>query len=383
VALALAAAFAEGQAAPHSNPPPAVQSAPQIASPASAVPAAPEAPVAALPAPGTDPLFHFASSEIKFRLDALMALLRDRRHEGWVLAAYPDPHTARPLIGAGFSLDVPVTPHPQLDPLNPHPFLEPSSAQLWQAAGLDPARLDAILAQYRRDFEKWNKRGFRRRIRKQALLAQITDEEATSLLRISAIQAIYNAKAYCRYFDQLTASQQMAFSQLVYQMGTNLAEFTNFLNAVNNNSPAIAPASAPTPAAAPAVTGGASTSALLAPAALPATAQPALVSQAGVAGANSAGHWSSVQQTLMESQWAHKYSLRAASVIAMFDPDYARDPASAEQRITAVLRPPRRAHGHRASRSTASLRLAKYSRHSSPAKRKHSGTRARRGRKST
>ena len=52
---------------------------------------------------------------------------------------------AQPLIGAGFSLDLPEREHPQLDPMNPHPFLEPSSADLWQAAGFDPARLDGIL----------------------------------------------------------------------------------------------------------------------------------------------------------------------------------------------------------------------------------------------
>ena len=62
-----------------------------------------------------------------------------------MLAAYPDPRTGQPLIGAGFSLDLPERAHPQPDPLNPHPFLEPSSADLWQAAGFDPARLDDIL----------------------------------------------------------------------------------------------------------------------------------------------------------------------------------------------------------------------------------------------
>jgi hypothetical protein len=58
------------------------------------------------------------------------------------------------------------------------------------------------------------------------LTPQITDEEATLLLRVSAIQAIYNARAYCRNFDQLTGAQQMGLSQLVYQMGVNLDEFS-------------------------------------------------------------------------------------------------------------------------------------------------------------
>src|SRR5690349_18707814 len=67
----------------------------------------------------------FKKSDIKFNLDELVDILRDRRHEGWVLAAYPDPRTGQPLIGAGFSLDLPERDHLQTDPLNPHPFLEP------------------------------------------------------------------------------------------------------------------------------------------------------------------------------------------------------------------------------------------------------------------
>src|ERR1017187_3518232 len=86
-------------------------------------------------------LFDVTDAEAKFRLESMMSLLRDSRHESWVLAAYPDPKTSRPLIGAGFSLDVDAREHVQGDPLNPHTFLEPSSAQLWEAAGLDPPRL--------------------------------------------------------------------------------------------------------------------------------------------------------------------------------------------------------------------------------------------------
>ncbi len=54
-------------------------------------------------------LLNFKESDIKFSLPAMMETLRDHRHEGWVLAAYPDPNTGRPLIGAGFSLDVQAT----------------------------------------------------------------------------------------------------------------------------------------------------------------------------------------------------------------------------------------------------------------------------------
>ena len=87
----------------------------------------------------------FQDSSIKFNINELVDLLRDRRHEGWVLAAYPDPRTSQPLIGAGFSLDLPEREHLQTDPLNPHPFLEPSSADLWRAAGFEPSRLQDIL----------------------------------------------------------------------------------------------------------------------------------------------------------------------------------------------------------------------------------------------
>src|SRR5208337_2259251 len=110
----------------------------------SPLPSAPRTP-RDLPPQNPVPLFDFEESDIKFQLESLMNILRDSRHEGWVLAAYPDPKTSRPLIGAGFGLDDPATEHVQRDPLNPHPFLEPSTAQLWQAAGLDSERLQAIL----------------------------------------------------------------------------------------------------------------------------------------------------------------------------------------------------------------------------------------------
>src|ERR1700753_2010615 len=71
---------------------------------------------------GAQELLDFRDADIKFSLNRLMDILRDHQHEGWVLAAYPDPTTRRPLIGAGFSLDVPATPHPQSDPLNPQQF---------------------------------------------------------------------------------------------------------------------------------------------------------------------------------------------------------------------------------------------------------------------
>src|ERR1019366_7192476 len=128
------------------------------------------------------PLFDFKDSNTKFNLESLMRILRDSRHEGWVLAAYPDPKTSRPLIGAGFCLDVVAREHIQNDPLNPHTFIEPSSAQLWQAAGLDPERLQRILDQFDRNLKTWKKKNYRKKIRSHKLPPELTEEEATKLL---------------------------------------------------------------------------------------------------------------------------------------------------------------------------------------------------------
>jgi GH24 family phage-related lysozyme (muramidase) len=256
-----------------------------------------------------------------------MEILRDHRHEGWVLAAYPDPNTGRPLIGAGFSLDVPGAVHPQRDPFNPHPFVEPSSAELWQAAGLAPDRLQQILAQFDHNVTVWSAKTYRRKIIHHTLTPQLTEEEATQLLRISALQAIYNARAYCRGFDQLTGSQQMALSQLVFQMGTNLQQFVRFLDALNDSNNARE------------------------------------LAQLDGYMESYGEHWKTVQGTLIDSQWARRYSIRAATVIAMFDPEYSQGPNAAEERIEATLRPP--APPRLRSHSTATLRVASYSKRSS------------------
>jgi GH24 family phage-related lysozyme (muramidase) len=323
VSLAMAAS-ASAQSLPMAGEPPQTQF-----SAAPSVSLVPQSLSLEIPVPpnGAQVLLKFKDSDIKFSLANLMEILRDHRHEGWVLAAYPDPNTGRPLIGAGFSLDVQATVHPQLDPLNPHPFIEPSSADLWQAAGLDPSRLQQILAEFDHHVAIWSPKTYRRRIIRHTLTPQLTEEEADQLLRISALQAIYNARAYCRGFDQLTGSQQMALSQLVFQMGTNLGEFVQFLDAVNDDNNA-----------------------------------RELAQLDGYMETNDE-HWKTVQGTLMESQWARRYSIRAASVIAMFDPGYSLEPNEAEQRIEAILRPP--APPRPRTRSTATLRLASYSKRSS------------------
>lgn len=259
-------------------------------------------------------LFYGEESNLKFDVNRLMNVLRDSRHEGWVLAAYPDPKTSRPLIGAGFSLDVTATEHPQRDPLNPHQFMEPSSAQLWQAAGLDPERLQNILDSYGRDLAMWKKKKFRRKIKTRTLAPEVTEQEAISLLRVSALQAVHNARAYCRNFDELTASQQMALSQLVFQMGVNLEEFTQFLDLLNNDV----------------------------------RLQEAALPQAGIA--DDREHWGLVQRALIESQWAKRYSKRAVAVIAMFNPNYLEDPREAERQVQYAIHPQRK-HHHRRSRA--------------------------------
>jgi len=326
--LALAALSALAQSQPATAGPDSLLAQPGASSTA-ATPALGTAPVPApLPA-AVQPLLDFRPADVRFSLSDLMDLLRDRRHEGWVLAAYPDPKTGRPLIGAGFSLDLPERQHPQTDPLNPHAFLEPSSAELWQAAGLDPERLQQILSGFSENAALW--RAMRRRHRRVPdLEPEITDSDAESLLRVSAIQAIDNARAYCRNFDQLTGPQQMALSQLVYQMGVNLSEFGQFLSLINNNPDPSLAAAVAVPAAAPGD------------------------SMADIE------HWRDVQLSLVQSQWARLYRIRAVSVIAMLDPRYLDDPAASEHRIAEVLHPARvhRRRGH----SGAALRTAAYRR---------------------
>ncbi len=289
---------------------------------------------AAIPVPSTTPALQmlrgFKNSDVKFDLDHLMSLLRDRNHEGWVLAAYPDPKTGQPLIGAGVSIDLPAREHPQRDPSNPNPFLEAASADLWQAAGLDPDRLNQILDDFHGKLAAWDMREYRSHI--PELEPQVNEREATELLRVAIVQSILNAKAYCRNFDQLTAWQQMGISQLVFQMGMNLEEFSQFLDLVNRDS-------------------------ITAP----------IVKKVA---ARDVDYWKNVQQSLIQSQWARLYRLRAISVIAMLDPRYNQNPRMAERRVGAVLRPAviHRRHG----RSAGSTRLA-----SSSKSARHAGKRTR------
>lgn len=310
---------------------------PEAVAPVQVEPAAPMAREVA-PTAAVRMLEEFKDSDVNFKVDELVDILRDHRHEGWVLAAYPDPRTGQPLIGAGFSLDLPERPHPQVDPLNPHPFLEASSADLWQAAGFDPARLDDILKVFHERKRGWSKRTWRRQL--FSLPPQISDEDATELVRVGAIQAIYNARAYCRNFDQLNGPQQMAMAQLVYQMGVNLEHFNAFLAMINPGAGPRATADSPTLVEASLDT-------------------PTTLDQ-------SSEYWLSVQKSLMGSQWAHKYRTRAISVIAMLDPAYGDDPTAAERRVGAVLRP---AVVHRRGRHAVATRQVSATKHRGHGKR--------------
>ena len=351
LAFTSAVAAAQSSAAAPSEPQDAVRQASASSIPGPASPALlPASPPSASPAtspasPAVQLLRDFKDSDVKFDLADLMEILRDRRHEGWVLAAYPDPKTGRPLIGAGFSLDLPARDHPQLDALNPHPFVEPSSADLWQAAGLGPDRLQAILAKYDQQFAHWSKKRFRRKI--GTLEPQITDDDASQLLRVAIVQAVYNARAYCRNFDELTASQQMAMTQLVYQMGVNLQEFSQFLDLINSRASAAG-----------------------------SEAGSDAVSAIRDSAVSDAAYWRSVQESLMHSQWARLYRTRAVAVIAMLDPEYSDDPQHAERRIGATLRPA--VIHRRRGASRASHQLASTGAHSAHARRRTSHTRTKR-----
>ncbi len=64
----------------------------------------------------------------------------------------------------------------------------------------------------------------------------------------------------------------------------------------------------------------------------------------------------------MDSQWARQFTVRASTVIAMFDPEYVHDPYAAQLRVAGVLRPP--VEPRRRRQSTATLRNASYSKRS-------------------
>ena len=51
-----------------------------------------------------------------------------------------------------------------------------------------------------------------------------------------------------------------------------------------------------------------------------------------------------MQGTLIHSDWARRYTSRAVAVIAMFDPNYDKDPKKAESQVRAKIRPLVRHH---------------------------------------
>jgi hypothetical protein len=143
----------------------------------------------------------------------------------------------------------------------------------------------------------------------------------------------------------------MALSQLVYQMGVNLQEFNTFLDQINNYAQ-INNYSAGTESA----------DALSAP----------TVAQTSMA--NDSEYWKPVQQSLVQSQWARLYRVRAVSVIAMLDPQYQDEPSTAEHRIALLLHPAvvhqRRGHTVATTRRVSAHSSAAHSGHSSQASRR-------------
>ena len=143
-------------------------------------------------------------------------------------------------------------------------------------------------------------------------------------MRVGAIQAIYNAQAYCRNFDQMNGPQQMAMAQLVYQMGVNLEHFNAFLTTINPGRHRVARSC------------DGSRSAAAAADSRCCAGDAGCYGYAGSRLDQSPEYWLGVQKSLMGSQWAHKYRTRAISVIAMLDPAYSDDPTAAEKRVGAV-----------------------------------------------
>jgi hypothetical protein len=72
-------------------------------------------------------------------------------------------------------------------------------------------------------------------------------------------------------------------------------------------------------------------------------------SQSGSTAEAEAAHWKTVQNMLIQSDWARRYSTRAISVIAMFDPDYIENPKGAEREVQATLHPHRHKKSHKKS----------------------------------
>ena len=46
-----------------------------------------------------------------------------------------------------------------------------------------------------------------------------------------------------------------------------------------------------------------------------------------------------MQRTLIESDWARRYTSRAVTVIAMFDSDYDKEPKEAEREVRTQIHP--------------------------------------------
>jgi GH24 family phage-related lysozyme (muramidase) len=234
--------------------------------------------------------FPFKHSAIKFRLESLMAGLSEK--EGWMSIAYPDSSAKGiPTIGMGFNLSIEGRPRDDADPYQNGgwPRKDPSAQELWKIAGLPEEKLKDVMA----NFEERNKRWHGRQAAFKFLdhfEHDITRHEAHKLLYVSARQAVYNAMAYAKDFPDMNGAQQMAMAQIVYQMGTKLEGFKDFLGEINNTSY---------------------------------HQQPELAE----------AHWRAVQSELIKSDWYRNHTTRATKVIAMFDPQYRADAKKAQKNV--------------------------------------------------
>jgi len=113
----------------------------------------------------------------------------------------------------------------------------------------------------------------------------------------------------------------------VFQMGVNLEEFTQFLSAVNGD------------------TGYRD------------------LSRPDDGAPSESERWRLLQTTLVKSEWARRYTTRAQTVIAMFDPMYSRDPIGAERRVEAMLPAPAVVHRARKRSQARTLRAGAEGRH--------------------
>lgn len=265
----------------------------------------------ARPLPKNDPLFSDIDQHIKFKVEELAKHLRSKKHEDWRLVAYTDPahKPEAPIydIGAGFNLSIP-TDRVRGEEGDRYQFhrkrIEPSSRRLWESAGLNPDKFDAVIQRvqervkqfghdYRKNFPLFKE------LHEDPRHHDISEEEAEKLLMISIRHAAHNAMAYAKDFPSMTKHQQMAMTAMVYQIGANLEQFEKTLAAMNDTTKLDQ---------------------------LKASNAP----QREIMRAERA-HWQNVATLFSQSDWARKHKSRAARVLDWLDPQYGESKSFTER----------------------------------------------------